>query len=40
MYWNSQSTFFSGKLAEEKKNLFKRGICTKLEQPAGYKYSK
>jgi hypothetical protein len=40
MYWNPQSIFFFGKPTEEMKNLFKQGICTKLEQPKGYKYSK
>jgi hypothetical protein len=40
VYWNPHSVFFSGKPAEEMKNLFKQGICTKLEQPKGYKYSK
>jgi len=40
MYWNPQSVFFFGKPTEEMKKMFKQGICTKLEQPKGYKYSK
>lgn len=38
VYWNPQSIFFFGKSTEEMKTLFKQGICTKLEQPKGYKY--
>lgn len=38
VYWNPQSIFFFGKPPEEMKSLFKQGICTKLEQPKGYKY--
>ncbi|XP_069674534.1 intermembrane lipid transfer protein Vps13 isoform X2 [Periplaneta americana] len=38
LYWNPQSMFFSGREATDMKDMFKKGICTKQEQPKDYKY--
>ncbi|KAJ4449970.1 hypothetical protein ANN_01377 [Periplaneta americana] len=38
LYWNPQSMFFSGRETTDMKDMFKKGICTKQEQPKDYKY--